>query len=137
MTRFLNPPEVKAVELFAFSSLGLLANLWVVSRLHGHKNVNVQAAFWRAAGDAVSSVGVVLASVLIYFTGMVVFDALVSLLVVVVLVFGAVRVLYTSLHILLEFAPPGLTSTLVGRTICSVKDVVAVHDVRVWACARK
>ncbi len=131
--RLENPPEVEAPTVFAVSIFGLLANLVVVRKLHGHRNVNVQAAFWHAASDALSSVGVVFSSVAIWATGFFWVDAAVSMMISIVIFASAVKVLRPTISILFESVPWELKIEEVEKTIGSVKGVKGLHDLHVWS----
>ncbi len=131
--RLQTPPEVQAGEVFVISMVGLAANVWVAYKLHGHKNVNVQAAFWHAASDTLSSVGVVVSSVIIWATGLFWVDAAVSIMIATVIFASAVFVLRSAVSILFETVPWGMKIEDVENSILSVKGVGGLHDLHVWS----
>ena len=59
--RFSTPPEIKTTEMLAVAVFGLLVNLWVALRLHGHAHddLNIKSAFLHVVGDALASFGVI------------------------------------------------------------------------------
>src|SRR5581483_11302340 len=69
--RFRNPPEVKANWMLVVAVVGLLANLTSAYLLFGkhHHNLNVRGAFFHVLSDAIGSVGAMLASIAIIFSG--------------------------------------------------------------------
>ncbi|MEM3030680.1 MAG: cation diffusion facilitator family transporter [Candidatus Micrarchaeia archaeon] len=125
--------EVNAAGVFGIGLAGLAANAFVVWRLRRHANLNVRAALLHALGDALSSVGVVVAGALIALTGQPLFDPLVSLVIAGIILFSAYRIARTSLSILFEFSPYGITAESVCKAITSVPGVLGAHDVHVWA----
>ncbi len=131
--RFASPPVVNAVGMLSVSFIGLLANLWVVFVLRGHENLNVKSAYLHAFGDAVSSIGVIIAGVLIALTGLMVIDLAASLVIAGIILISSYRLLRGSLRILFEFSPVGLTQEKVEACIRSAKGVRGVHDVHVWS----
>jgi cobalt-zinc-cadmium efflux system protein len=83
-------------------------------------------------GDAVSSVGVIVAGLLIWRTGLSWIDPLVSVLIGVMILASSGRVLRGSLHILVEGTPEGISVNRVGDALEGLPGVVGVHDLHVW-----
>jgi len=133
--RILSPQQVKTTQMLGIAMVGLLANLWVVFRLreHARKDLNVKSALLHAAGDAVSSVGVILGAVLIMLTGYYFIDAAISIFIALVILVGSLRLVRDSLHILLEGTPMHINLDEVVKTISGVKGVIDVHDLHVWS----
>lgn len=138
--RWQNPPAIRSVEMMIIAFIGLMANLIVVfvlgQREHGHElpstDLNVRSAFLHVVGDALSSVGVILAAIIIWFTGWTWVDPLMSVLIGVLIVWSSWRVLKSSLHILVEGVPEGLSAAKVGQTMADVPGVQDVHDLHIW-----
>ncbi len=67
--RFLNPEPIQGKIMFIVATIGLLGNLVSVLLLHkdSSHNLNVKAAYLHLVGDTLSSIGVIIGSVLIYF----------------------------------------------------------------------
>jgi cobalt-zinc-cadmium efflux system protein len=83
-------------------------------------------------GDAISSVGVIVAAVLISFTGAHWIDPFISILIGAIIFFSAFRVLRSSLHILLEGVPEGLSLKQINTRMRSIGTVDSVHDLHIW-----
>jgi len=83
-------------------------------------------------GDALSSVGVIVAGVVILFTGWMWVDPLISALIGLIILLGSGRVLRESVHILAEGMPEGLTASQVGQAMSQIAGVEEVHDLHVW-----
>jgi cobalt-zinc-cadmium efflux system protein len=142
--RFRDPQPVRGVEMLIIAFIGLLANLVVARILHGHghdhdegnefarKDLNVRSAFLHVVGDAVSSVGVILAAVLIWLTGWQWVDPVMSILIGGMIAFSAYRVLRGSLHILVEGVPEGLSIAEITKTVQQIPGVENIHDLHVW-----
>ncbi len=149
--RFQNPVAIKSTEMFVIAVIGLIVNLVVAFILgghdhdqtghnhdHGHKkvsekrNLNVQSAFLHVLGDAISSVGVIVAAVIIHFTKVSWIDPLISILIGVIIFVSAFRVLKRAMHILLEGVPEGLSIMEIKTRMSTIKDVKAVCDLHVW-----
>ena len=142
--RWLSPEPVKSGEMLIIAAIGLVVNLIVAFVLGGHAHdhdeaeherddVNVKSARLHVLGDAVSSVGVIVAAVLIGLTGALWIDPLMSVLIGVIIVIGSGRVLKSSLHILVEGVPDGLSLNDIGTALSTVSGVSEVHDLHVWS----
>lgn len=145
VTRWQNPAPIKSGEMLIIAVIGLVVNLLVVFVLGGHDHeheagepehaddLNVRSAYLHVLGDAISSVGVIVAAVLIWFTGETWFDPLMSILIGVLIVISSWRVLKGSLHILVEGVPEHLSLDKIGQSMATVPGVQDVHDLHVWS----
>ena len=138
------PEPVKSVELLVIATVGLIVNLIVAFVLGGHnhehedgeheaEDLNVKSAFLHVLGDAVSSVGVIVAALIIWRTGWTLADPLMSVLIGLIIVASSWRVTKASLHILVEGVPEGFHLADVAQTMGSVPGVTDVHDLHVWS----
>ncbi len=128
--RLLDPPAVPAGPLAVFGVVGLVGNLASMLVLAGRRtaNLNLRAAFLEVVNDAVGSVGVVVAAVVVATTGWDRADAVAGLLIGALIVPRAARLLRDATSVLLEAAPPGLDLDDVRAHLLRVEHVRAVHD---------
>ena len=131
-TRFGTGYTINGLPMLITSLVGLAGNVYVAYHLQHEENLNIRSAFMHAAGDALSSVGVIVGALAIMLTGQYVIDVAVSLLVSGLIMFSAYGILRSSLSILLETAPYGASVEEIRREVKSVKGVRGVHDVHVW-----
>jgi cobalt-zinc-cadmium efflux system protein len=136
------PEPVKSVELLVIATVGLIVNLIVAFVLGGHdherdeheaEDLNVKSAFLHVLGDAVSSVGVIVAALIIWRTGWTLADPLMSVLIGLIIVASSWRVTKASLHILVEGVPEGFHLADVAQTMGGAPGVTDVHDLHVWS----
>jgi len=132
--RFRNPAPVLAGPMLIVAVVGLVVNLIValVLRQHDHHDLNVRSAFLHVLGDALASIGVIGAGVVILFTGWQWVDPLVSVLIGLIILVGSGRVLRESVHILAEGMPEGLKASQVAEAMGRATGVEGVHDLHVW-----
>lgn len=132
--RFQMPAPILAGPMLIVAAIGLGVNLIVALVLsgHDHHDLNVRSAFLHVLGDALSSVGVIVAGGVILLTGWLWVDPLVSMLIGVIILVGAGRVLREALHILVEGAPDGVTTAQVRPALQTVPGVSDVHDLHIW-----
>ncbi len=133
-SRFQHPQPVLVGPMLVVAVVGLVVNLAVALALreHDHHDLNVQSAFLHVLGDALASVGVIVAGAVIALTGWTPADALMSILIGLIILLGGGRVLAKSVHILAEGMPEGLMASGVAEAMRRVPGVAAVHDLHVW-----
>lgn len=128
--RLIEPPTVPAMELLVFGVLGLTANIIALSVLATSRgaNFNMRAAFLEVLNDALGSLGVIVAAIIMATTGFLQADAIASLFIVVLIVPRAYLLMRDTLSVLMEFTPKGLDLDEVRRHIMALDHVVDVHD---------
>jgi cobalt-zinc-cadmium efflux system protein len=132
--RLVSPRPVATGLMLTVAVVGLLANLAGIALLSpARKSLNIRGALLHLLGDAFSSVGVIAGAVVMRFTGWFRADPLISLLIGVVILWGAVRLIQEALDILLEGAPSGIAFQEIDRAIASLEGVVGIHDLHVWS----
>lgn len=129
--RLVDPPQVPPVELLFFGVLGLAANIIALAVLASSRgaNFNMRAAFLEVLNDALGSLGVIVAAIVIATTGFLQADAIASLFIVALIVPRAYVLMRETLSVLMEFTPKGLDLEAVRRHIMELEHVVDVHDI--------
>ncbi|WP_088833573.1 cation diffusion facilitator family transporter [Paenibacillus tyrfis] len=134
--RFFNPPEVASGSMMLIASVGLLANLisaWALMRKGDVKNnVNLRSAYLHVLGDALGSVGAIIAGLVMLAFGWYVADPIISVLVALLILKGAWGVISHTVHVLMEGTPAGVNQEEVKRELESIDGVVDVHDLHIW-----
>lgn len=135
IARFLHPTDVLAGPMLIVAVIGLVVNMLVALVLghHDHDDLNTRSAFFHVVGDALSSVGVIIAGVVMLLTGWNRIDALISALIGVVLLFGAWNVLKEAVHILNEGTPDSVDALKLSGELANIEGVRSVHDLHVWS----
>lgn len=128
--RLVEPPEVPAGELLVFGAVGLAANLVAIALLSSTRgaNFNMRAAFLEVLNDALGSLGVVVAAVVIATTGFQRADALAGLFIAALIVPRAFTLLRETTSVLMEFTPAGLDLNEVRHHLLALEHVEDVHD---------
>lgn len=131
LRRLADPPEVPGPALLVFGVVGLAANVAALAVLWSRRgaSLNLRAAFLEVLNDALGSVGVVVAAVVIWTTGFQRADALAGLFIAALILPRAVRLMRETTAVLMEFAPPGLDLQDVREHLLRLDHVVDVHDV--------
>ncbi|BCR06995.1 cation transporter [Desulfuromonas versatilis] len=133
--RLLHPEAVKSKEMFIIATIGLVMNLAAASRLHqhSHDDLNVRSAFLHVIGDAIASVGVIIGGLIMIYTQWYVLDALISVGIVAIIGWGAVRIIREAGHILLEGVPAHVDVDEVVAKMKAVEGVNDVHHLHCWS----
>jgi cobalt-zinc-cadmium efflux system protein len=132
--RFANRPDINTPVMLAVAGIGLAANAvgMLVLRRSSKGSLNIRAAFWHIIGDTLSSVGVIIAGVIILFTGWTVVDPILACVIGVVILWGAFRIVKESTDVLLESVPAGIRLEEVEAAVKEVDGVADIHDVHIW-----
>jgi len=132
--RVQSPHAVRVDLMLVVAVAGLAANGVIVFRLrgHSHSDLNVQSAYLHVVADFAASIGVVVAAVIILMTGWNVVDPIVSIMITVVVMGGAIRLLRETVHILLEGVPRSVDLEEVAATLRRLPGVEDIHDLHIW-----
>ncbi len=128
-TRLHTPHAIESGPMLFVALVGLA----FVLRRHDHSDLNTRSAFLHVLGDLFSSIGVVVAAVLIRLTGVTWIDSLTSALIALVIFAGSVKLLRDALHILNEGSPAHVDVSRVRDALAEMSRVRAVHDLHVWS----
>lgn len=129
-----NPPQVDAGPMLVIAGIGLAVNLIGLAVLHQARStsLNVRGAYLEVLADALGSVAVVTAALVIAGTGWTPADTVASLLIGCLVLPRAWHLLRDALDVLLEAAPRGVDLTEVRSPILGVDGVLGVHDLHAW-----
>jgi cobalt-zinc-cadmium efflux system protein len=132
--RLIFPEPVRESVMIWVAAIGLVLNLAIAWSLDGNRgDLNLRAAWVHMLGDALSCVGIIAGAILIYFTGWLAIDPLLSILIGAAIVWTAWDIFKDSINILLEGLPKGLKLSEVTRAIRQVGGVIDVHDLHIWS----
>jgi cobalt-zinc-cadmium efflux system protein len=133
--RFLDPPLVKSAGMIAIASIGLGVNVvsLVVLRRSQAESLNVRAAFVHVLGDALGSVGAVLAGIAILVANWYVADPLASVGIGLLILYSSWEIIRDSVDILMQGTPRGLRLEDVEQCLLGIEGVRQVHDLHIWS----
>jgi cobalt-zinc-cadmium efflux system protein len=128
------PPEVASGPVFAIALLGIGVNFVALKLLGGHHShsVNTRAAYLEILSDFVVSIGVMISSVIIYFTHWYAADPIVSALIAIFILPRTWLLLRECTNILMEGTPQHVDLASLSNAMLKVNGVVEVHDIHVW-----
>ncbi|QQX82279.1 cation diffusion facilitator family transporter [Shewanella sp. KX20019] len=138
--RINEPVEVLGGTMLLVAVGGLIINIlafWILTR--GEKdNLNIKAALLHVAGDLLGSVGAIIASIVIIYTGWTPIDPILSVFVAIIILRSAWHVVRESGHILLEGAPKGFDRRqLIDTLETEISEVIKVSHVHAWSITQE
>jgi cobalt-zinc-cadmium efflux system protein len=132
--RLSDPPAIDGAGVLALGVLGLLGNLAATLVLAGGEraDINLEGVLRHSFADALGSLGVVVAGVVVLLGGSPVVDPVVGLLIAALVLVSSWRLLKEPFDVLMEAAPADLDVERMGAAICGEEGVRSVHDLHVW-----
>jgi cobalt-zinc-cadmium efflux system protein len=134
LSRLGDPPDVAGWGVLVLGLVGLAGNVtatWVLAS--GERaDINLEGVLRHSAADALSSVGVIVAGVLVLAADWKAADPIASIVIAVLIAAGSWRLLKEPVDVLLEAAPAGTDVRAVGEAMAADPQVVEVHDLHVW-----
>ena len=129
------PKPVNADWMLATAAVAVILNAAITwwLRAEGRSDLNIHSAVLHMLGDAFSSAGIIVASVLIRVTRMAFWDPAMSLLIGVMILWSSWGVLKEALNLLLEGTPRGIDPQAVTRSLAAIDGVYGVHHLHIWA----
>jgi cobalt-zinc-cadmium efflux system protein len=133
--RFLDPPPVHTVGMLGVALVGLAVNVVAGRILYScdQGNLNIRGAFLHVLGDALGSVGAVVAALVMLFTGWYMADPAISVLIGGLILYTSWELVRESVDILMQSVPRGINTEEVQRAMEEVTGVIKVHDLHVWS----
>jgi cobalt-zinc-cadmium efflux system protein len=132
--RLIHPTHIGGITMIVVAAIGFFMNTVIASALSADAkhNLNARAAFIHMAGDAISSLAVVIAGLLVSWLGWIYADPLVSLFIAGIIVWSGIGIIQESIAILMESVPKDVDVNRIAGAIKLVKPVCDVHDLHVW-----
>ncbi|HEY1420085.1 MAG TPA: cation diffusion facilitator family transporter [Candidatus Dormibacteraeota bacterium] len=132
--RLAAPQHVDGGIVIVAALAGIAINVVVILALRGDaRGLNLRAALLHVTGDVAASAGVVVAGLVILFTGWLYIDPLLSLAIAALIAYGAVAIVRETVNLLLEGTPREIDLGAVRSAIAGVELVTGIHDLHVWA----
>lgn len=126
--------EIDTGMMLVVALIGLVANAisaWVLSSQQNN-SLNVKGAFLHVMADLLGSVAVIIAGLIIRFTGFTFADTIASLLIVAFVLPRALGLLWKTIEVLLERVPRGVDLHEIEKALNALPQVMMVHDLHVW-----
>ena len=138
--RLSEPVAVLGGTMMAVAAAGLAINLVVFAILHSgdRSNLNMRAATFHVLADMLGSIGAIAAAGVILTTGWIAADPLASILVALMVLYGAWNVVRDSAHILLEGTPKNVVPADIEADLkTNIPEIEDIHHVHAWSITQE
>ncbi len=132
--RIVHPEPVAGTLMMVVAVIGLVANVIgaIVLMKHRSTSLNIRGAYLHILGDALSSIGVVIGGGIIISTGWYLIDPILSILISLVIIFGAWSLVKESVSILLESVPAHISIEEMATELEKISGVREAYHIHVW-----
>ena len=134
--RFFNPKEIDFGSMFFISLVGLIFNIvitWILfSSTKKENNINIKSAMLHFLGDLLNSVGVIISSIIIYFTNFVYIDIIMSVVISVIIFTGGYKISKEAFFILMEAVPSEVDLNTLRKELLNIDGIKNIHELHVW-----
>lgn len=133
--RFQNPPEVQSKSMLIVAGIGLLVNIvgMMILRKDSEGSLNMKGAYFEVLSDMLTSVGVMIAGVIMLTTGWYYADPLISAAIGLLIFPRTWRLLKEAINVLLEGTPNDVDIHELRKSLEQTDGVKNVHDLHVWS----
>ena len=127
--------EPNSLIIIIVASIGIVINFLTAALFFRSKeqDLNVKGAFLHMVADALVSVVVVIGGIVIYFTGWLLIDPLLSLVIILVIAYSSWGLLRDSFNLSVDAVPQNVDIDSIKKYLLSLPDVSEIHDLHVWA----
>ena len=134
--RFFNPREIDFGSMFFIALIGLIFNIvitWILfSSTKKENNINIKSAMLHFLGDLLNSVGVIISSIIIYFTNFVYIDIIMSVVISVIIFIGGYKISKEAFFILMEAVPSEIDLNTLRNELLNIDGIKNIHELHVW-----
>ncbi|MGQ9464650.1 MAG: cation diffusion facilitator family transporter [bacterium] len=139
VSRFSNPREINSVLMATIAMIGLVANMISVLLLKkdAHHNLNIKSAYLHLVADALSSVAVVVASILIKLFNFFLLDPLLTIVIGIYILRESYFIVRDTIKILMQSTPPDIDLMEIKSAVEKIPEVHNVHHIHIWQMTDK
>ncbi len=137
--RFYNPQPIDGMIMFIVAIVGLLGNIITAVLLYrsSKENINIRSAYIHIMSDAFSSVGVIVAGILIIQYQLYIIDTILTLVIAGYILWQSYYMLRKTINILMESTPANIEVPEIQQAMSQVSGVLDIHHMHVWRLDEK
>lgn len=133
--QLLHPDPVAGLTVSVVAGVGILINgfsAWLF--MAGSKDdINIRGAYLHLAADAAISLGVLVAGVIVRYSGWNWVDPAVSMVIVVIIVMSTWSLMMQALRMMMAAVPDNVDRAAIEQFLRSRPGVTELHDLHIWA----
>jgi cobalt-zinc-cadmium efflux system protein len=129
------PVEINSNSVITVAAIGIFVNgftAWLFLKDKKH-DLNIRSAFVHFIADALVSLGVVIAGIIMAFTGIVWVDSLVSFAIIAIILYSSYHLLIDSVNLALDAVPENINLEEIQEYLKNLPEVTGIHDLHIWA----
>ena len=133
--RLNNPLEINAKSVIVVAAIGIVVNgftAWLFVKGEKH-DLNIRSAFLHFFADALVSLGVVMAGIVISLTGFYPIDSIVSFIIIAVILYSSYHLLIDAVNLALDAVPGNINIHEIRQYLENLTEVADIHDLHIWA----
>lgn len=132
--RLSDPPDVHAGGMIGLAVVGVLFNGAGAFFMRRGSSLNERVVSWHLIEDLLGWLAVLITALVMYFFNVPILDPILSLLINLFVAYNAIKILVSTLKILFQGIPSGVTSVhSIEKEICESRDVLSIHDTHLWS----
>lgn len=135
VSRLASPEITDGKTIMIISGIGVVINSlsgFLFFRLN-HNDINTKSAFFHLLSDALVSISVLVAGILIIYTGQFIIDPIVSIIIAFIILVMTWKLLKASFKLSMDGVPEGININTIESTITKIKGIKEVHHTHVWS----
>jgi cobalt-zinc-cadmium efflux system protein len=133
VSRIQNIEEVSNLGMFWFSIAGITINTIAALRVSKGKTLNEKIVSWHLIEDVLGWVAIFIGSIIIYFTGWLIIDPILSIIITIYILFNVVRNFKKTVFLFLQGVPEENLVIDVRNKLKEVSEITDVHDLHIWS----
>ncbi len=133
--RFKNPPEVESAGMLGVAAIGLVINIigMYILRSGSTESLNMKGAYFEVLSDALTSIGVIIAGIIMLTTGWYYADPIISAGIGLFILPRTWSLLKDAVGVLIEGTPSDVDLAKLRESLAKIEGVAGVHDLHVWS----
>lgn len=132
--RFLNPGKIEGDLMIIVASIGLAANIigTLLLKAGSKDSINIKSAYLHLLSDAVSSFGVIVGGIFIYYSDIYWIDPLLTVLISIYIIKESYEIVRESVNVLMMAAPPDIEIDKIVKELLKLDELTNIHHVHIW-----
>ncbi|WP_370896065.1 cation diffusion facilitator family transporter [Chryseobacterium gossypii] len=133
--RFRNPPEIQSGSMIIVAGIGLVVNIigMIIIRKDSNESLNMKGAYLEVLSDMLTSIGVIIAGVVMLTTGWYYADPIISAAIGLLIFPRTWQILKEAVNVLLEGTPKDVNIDDLRTALENIPGVKSLHDLHVWS----
>lgn len=133
--RFKNPPEVQSGSMMIVAGIGLVVNIIgiLIIRKDSNASLNMKGVYFEVLSDMLTSVGVMIAGVIMLTTQWYYADPIISAAIGLLIIPRTLKLLMEAVNVLLEGTPKDVDISKLRSSLEELSGIKEIHDLHVWS----